>query len=67
MNAASTVVQGKNIRDQNKSEKKSAPSWKTNKDSSRYFNIASEIQGNRIQPCIAELTIDKKNPDESIY
>jgi hypothetical protein len=32
-----------------------------------YATTASEVPGNKVLPCVAELPIRKKNPDESIY
>jgi hypothetical protein len=63
----STTMKGKKVYEQNQDEVNADSTFTANKDLTLYKAYASEISGNKVQPCIAELPISKKNPDESIY
>lgn len=63
----STTMKGKKVFEQNTAEIEAESDFGYNKDITKYNAFTSEIRGNKVQPCIAEMPIFKKNPDEGLY
>ena len=61
------TMAGTTVKNQNEGEIYPDSGLRPTGNISDYATQESWVEGNRLQPCVIELPIDKENPDTSIY